>query len=159
MKFSGKSIALILAGSLLLGGTGAALAYGGGHFGKGGCGHHGGSMHGVKRLDNLSDGQRDQIRAIMSEQREAMRDRKDKMRDSRRALREAMQQGADEATLRPLAEKQGAAVTEMIMARARVRNQIHALLTEEQRQQLEQQRRDRRNGGKDDHRRGHGDRW
>jgi Spy/CpxP family protein refolding chaperone len=163
MKHSPKHLVAILAGTLLIGTTGAVLASGDYH-NRERCGHHGGSMHGLKRLDNLSDEQRDQIKAIMREQRDAMRDRRDEMRDSRRALRDAMQQGADEATLRPLAEKQGAMVTEMIMERAKVRNNINAVLTEEQRKQLEQQRRERRYDDDDeydddDDRRGHGYRW
>lgn len=160
MKRSTKHLAAILAGTLLLSGTGAALAYGGGHFGKDDCRHSGGAaMHGLKRLDNLSDEQRDQIKGIMRGQRDVMRDRMTDMRDSRMALRDAMQKGADEATLRPMAEKQGAMVTEMIMARAKVRNQIQAVLTEEQRQQLEQMRNERWDDDDDDDRRGHGYRW
>lgn len=164
MKRSPKHLVTILAGTLLLGATGAALAYDGGDYGKRGCDHHGGAaMHGLKRLDNLSDEQRDQIKTITRERRDAMQERRKAMRDSRRALHDAMQQGADEATLRPLAEKQGEMVTEMIMERAKLRSQIHAVLTEEQRQHLEQMRTERRNNdddeSDDEDRRGDRYRW
>lgn len=147
MKRSNKSIALILAGTLMLGGTGAALAYGGYHD-RGGCGHHGGGyshgmpMRAMSQLD-LSDEQRAQIKNLFRDQRDAMRDTMDKMQDNRASLRDAAQNGADEKKVRALAEKQGDLVTEMIMARTQMRKKINDVLTEEQRTELQKIRKQR----------------
>lgn len=138
MKRSNKAISLILAGTLLLGGSGAALAFGGGHHGKGGCDRHGSPMKVLNKLDSLSDAQREQISAIYEEQREAMRAQKKAARADRQALRQAMQEGVAGDELRALADKQGARVADMIVARAELRQRIHAVLTEEQRAELEQ---------------------
>lgn len=147
MKASKKSIALILAGTMMLGGAGAALAYGG-YKGHGGCGHHGGGyshgmpMRALKQLD-LTDEQRNQLKTLVKTQREAMRDQFDAMHDNRQALREAMQKGADEKELRPLAEKQGNFVTEMILTRAQMQKKVNAILTEAQRAELQKIRKQR----------------
>lgn len=130
-----KTLIAVLAGSLLLGGTGAALA-----IGKGGCDRGGNPMRAVMQLDNLTEAQRSQLDSLRQEQREAMRQQMEGAREARRELHEAMAQGADAATLRPLAEKQGARVTAMILARAEARQQVEAILTPEQREQLKQQR-------------------
>lgn len=156
MKRTNKTVIAVLAGTLLLGGAGAVLASGGYH-GKGGCDFKGAPMHALERVDNLTDEQRNQISEIMDTQRSAMRERRDEMRDSRTAVRDAIHNGADEATLKPLAQKQGEMVAQMIMERAKVQGQISAVLTEEQRQQLQQLREERREQrrGDDDERRGH----
>lgn len=157
MKRCNKKLALILAGTLMLGGTGAALAYGGYH-GKGHCGHHGSPMRALSQIDNLSDEQRDQIKALIKEQRDTMRGKKDSMRESRQALRDAMQSGASKEELQALAEKQGDQVTAMIMARAQMRDRINAILTEEQRtelQKMQQERMKERRDRDDDDARGH----
>lgn len=135
MKRSNKRIALILAGTLMLGGTGAALAFGG-YGGHGGCDRSGTPMRALGGLENLSDEQRDQLKEIFREQRDTMRDKMDAMRDNRRDLRDAMQDGADKEKLRELAQKQGEQVTEMILLRAQMRDKVNAVLTEEQRDEL-----------------------
>jgi len=148
MKASKKSIALILAGTMMLGGAGAALAYGGGYHDRGGCGHHGGGyshgtpMRALGQLD-LSDEQRDQIKSLFRDQRDAMRDTMDKMQDNRQALRDAVQNNADEEKLRSLAKKQGDLVTEMIMARSQMRAKINGVLTDEQKAELQKIRKQR----------------
>lgn len=158
MKHSNKRIALILAGTLLLGGAGTALAYGGFH-GKGDCDHHGSPMRALSQIDNLTDEQRTQIKALYKEQRNAMMDQKDAMRESRQALRDAMDKGASKEELQALANKQGDQVAAMIMGRAQMRDKLNAILTEEQRAQLQkmqQERMKQRDERRDDDGRG---RW
>jgi Spy/CpxP family protein refolding chaperone len=72
-----------------------------------------------------------------------MRDKFNTMRDNRNALRDAIQKGADEKEVRPLAEKQGQFVTEMIMTRAQMQKKVNAILTEEQRAELEKIQKER----------------
>lgn len=137
MKRTSKTLVAVLAGSLLLGGAGAALAFGGP--GKGGCDRDGfAPTRAVMNLDDLTDGQRAQIDALRQEQRDAMRKQMEAMRDARRELRDAMNSGADAATIRALADKQGAQVSAMIVARSEVRAKLDSILTREQREQLKE---------------------
>ena len=57
------------------------------------------------------------------------------MKDNRRQIREATRGASlDEAAVRALAARQGELMTEMILARARTRQQVNAVLTPEQRE-------------------------
>jgi protein CpxP len=141
MKTVHKSIAALLA-ALLIGGSGLALAGDRCHD-RGEGGRHGAPMRALSQLESLSDEQRAQIKDLFRTQRDTMRERRDAMQDNREALREAMQSGADEATLRPLANKQGELVSEMIMARAQMQQQLSAILTEEQMTELKKMRKER----------------
>ncbi|GAB4293404.1 MAG: hypothetical protein Kow0096_08960 [Thiohalomonadaceae bacterium] len=132
MKRTNKILVTVLAGSLLLGG-GAALAFGG-HPGMGGC-----DRGGMPRIDNLTDEQRSQLDALRKEQRDVMRKQMDAMDDTRDELRAAMDKGADTATIRKLADKQGAQIADMIVARAEMQQKLEAILTPEQRAQFRQQ--------------------
>jgi Spy/CpxP family protein refolding chaperone len=140
MKRTNKILVTVLAGSLLLGG-GAALAFGG-HPGMGGCDRGGmmSSMRGMPQLDNLTDAQRSQLDTLRKEQRDAMRKQMDAMGDARDELRAAMDKGADTATIRKLADNQGAQIANMIVARAEMQQKLEAILTPEQREQLKSQR-------------------
>jgi len=138
MKRSNKTLIALLAGSLLLGGTGAALAFGG-HPGMGGCDRDGANpMRAVMQLDDLTDAQRSQLDTLRKEQRDAMRKNMDAMRDARRELRDAMDAGADTATIRQLADKQAAQMADMIVARAEARQKFQAILTPQQREKVQQ---------------------
>lgn len=138
MKRTNKALIAVLAGSLLLGGTGAALAFGG-HPGMGGCDRGSMmSMRAIPQLDNLTDEQRNQLDTLRKVQRDAMRKQRDTMSDAREELHAAMSKGADIATIRKLAEKQGAQVTAMIVARAEMQQKLEAILTPEQRTQLKE---------------------
>ncbi|MFO7592582.1 MAG: Spy/CpxP family protein refolding chaperone [Pseudomonadota bacterium] len=141
MKHSKKTLALFLAGTLMLGGAGAVMAFGG-HHGKGDCGRHGSAMPALSQIESLTDEQRGEIKALLKEQRSGMREQREAMRENRKALREAMQGDADTKALQALADKQGEHVSAMIMARAQVREKVSAILTEEQRAELKQIRRE-----------------
>lgn len=139
MKRSNKRMAVILAAAMLLGGTSAALAYGGFKH-QGGCDRHGmgAPMRALGQLESLSDEQRGQLKSLFRAQRDNMLETKDKMQDNRQALRDAMRKGSQDKELRSLAETQGDLVTQMILARAEMRNKVDAILTEEQRAELQQ---------------------
>jgi Spy/CpxP family protein refolding chaperone len=144
MNVQKKRLIAILAGSLLLGSTGLAVAYGGGHgFDRAACDHGAAPMHALYKLDNVTDEQREQLRKVYQEQRDAMQQRRDAMRESRKAIREAINNGAATEELRTLATKQGEQVAEMIMAKAQMRQKMAAILTPEQIKQLQDYRAER----------------
>ncbi len=100
--------------------------------------------HLAERLE-LSAEQRDRVRAIVDKARPAMRAVRDKMRDNRQALRALIQQDkAGDADIRKLADARGKLVAEMTVLRARVKSDIHAVLTPEQRDKLKQHSEQRR---------------
>ncbi|MCW8827900.1 MAG: Spy/CpxP family protein refolding chaperone, partial [Gammaproteobacteria bacterium] len=69
-------------------------------------------------------------------------------RSDREALHQAMQEGVSGDELRALADKQGDRMADMIVARAELRDRIHAVLTEEQRAELKQLEQKRGNKGR-----------
>jgi len=94
----------------------------------------------LARLD-LSDEQRDKIRAILDAEREQMRTMRDAEQQSREATRDALHaETVDEAKVRQLAHEQADKRVDLQLARQQTRDKIDAVLTAEQRQQLQQQR-------------------
>lgn len=151
MKASRILMTVTLAGLVAAGST-VALA------GGGGCGRdHGpdgfGSMRAISQLENLSDAQRKQLDDLRDKQREEFK----QTRDERRELREAMAKASDANALRPLADKQGKLVSEMIMKRQAIRDEVEKILTPEQRSQLKEMEAKWRDDQEDY--RGHGPRW
>lgn len=137
MKTRSKRLTAIVAGGLLLGATGLAMAYGGGHgFDRAGC-SHGKSGLMLEKLDNVSDEQREQLRKVFAEQRETMQAQGSAMRENRKALRDALRNGAAPEEIRPLADKQGEQIAAMIMAKAQMRQSMAAILSEEQMKELQ----------------------
>ena len=110
------------------------------------CGKRGGGKQGpfegrMAAKLNLSSEQQAQIKAIVETERERMAPLREQMREQRDQLQAAMKaQPFDENTLRQLAASQAEARTEMMVHRAQVRNQINAVLTEEQREQADKLR-------------------
>ncbi len=141
MNFNKRWIAPV-AGLALIVAAGSALACGshGGHNG----GPMGASFHermpykAAYRVDGLTDQQRKQLDALFDANQDAMYAKMKSWRNDSRALREAMRNNADAATIKPLAQKEGDHVAEMIVQRAELRSKIDAVLTPEQRKQLEQ---------------------
>jgi Spy/CpxP family protein refolding chaperone len=153
MKTIHKHLTVIGLSALLFTSAGTALAFGGSHE------HHAcdhgrvGSMHSsmipmraISRLDGLTNEQRNQLKQIRRDARDAMREVRDEMRDNRSDLRDARVDNADLETIRALAKKQGDQVARMIVLRAEVRDKISNLLTEAQRQQLTELRTQRWGG-------------
>jgi len=89
----------------------------------------------------LSAEQQSQIQAIIQDERETVAPLEEKLQASRQELRAATQaENFDETAVRSIAAGQAATRTEMIVARARMQNRIHAILTPEQRAQAEKLR-------------------
>lgn len=87
---------------------------------------------------DLTEEQRTQIASIVAEARKKGEPLRQKMTETRRQLREAAgAQQVDEAAVRSLTAAQAETKAELMIHRAQTRNQIQALLTDEQRQKAE----------------------
>ncbi len=103
---------------------------------RGGPGRDGGLL--LRRL-NLTEAQRDQVRAINAAHREEFRALAEKTRAAREALRTATQaEPVDEAAIRPAAAAMADVHAEQALLHARVRSEIQQVLTPEQREQAKQ---------------------
>jgi protein CpxP len=90
------------------------------------------------RLD-LTDEQKESIKAMFESHREKMQPGREALHDARKALREEMQSDSfDEAAIRQLSVKVHATETDMAVDRAAFRHQVLQLLTEEQRAELKE---------------------
>lgn len=87
-----------------------------------------------RELD-LSEEQRQQMRALRDE--ESLREPMERLRERRQALNEAVEAGADEATIRQLAYDSAEAEGDVAVARARLHRQLMEILTPEQRERYE----------------------
>jgi Spy/CpxP family protein refolding chaperone len=104
----------------------------GGRMGKG-SGRHFARL--AKALD-LTDAQKEQVKAILETEREKVAPLRQKLGDTREKIRQAVEaMPFDEAAVRTLAASQNETRTEMMVSRARVQSQIFALLSPEQREQ------------------------
>lgn len=82
----------------------------------------------------LTPEQQEQIKSIRAAEEEKVAPLREQLREGRKQLRTAIEsQPFNEAAVRTLAKSQAAIRTELIVSRARVQSQIHALLTPEQR--------------------------
>lgn len=137
MKRANKTLATLLAAGLTLGAAGTAFAFGGHDRGCSGFDSRTASpMRALYQLDSLSDEQRTQIKEVMKEERQSMRDLMDAMQDNRDAMLEANKDNVTVDKIKPLAKKQGELIAEMTVARAQLRDKINAILTDEQRKEL-----------------------
>jgi protein CpxP len=88
---------------------------------------------------NLSTEQQEKIKVIMEEHRNKVAPLRQSLAESRDKLHEAAKADSfDEAAVRSLATSQAATKTELMVERARMKSQIHALLTPEQRKLAEE---------------------
>jgi Spy/CpxP family protein refolding chaperone len=88
---------------------------------------------------NLSAEQQEKIKVIMEGHRTKVAPLRQNLDDSRDKLRKAAKADTfDEAAVRSLATSQAATKTELMVERARLQSQIHALLTPEQRKLAEE---------------------
>jgi protein CpxP len=119
----------------------------------------GAANNGTHRFDKfavklgLTDVQQAQVKAVFAANRQVVAPLRKTLVDGRKQLRQLVQATPfDEAAVRALAASQEATRTELIVARARVQNQMQAILTPDQRalaQKLRQQRHHRK-GNHDD---------
>jgi Spy/CpxP family protein refolding chaperone len=95
----------------------------------------------MARILDLSDVQQEKIRVLVEEEQDRSAELREKMRENRRQLRHAEEKAPfDEKAVRALAAKQSELLTEQIVSRAKLRNQMDAILTPEQRKLLERMR-------------------
>ncbi len=135
-------LGLTLAAALAIGTTAVMAATGGGPepFGDDGWhGHHGHHGHGQMRMLaklNLSDAQEASIKELVSAARERNKASREALRKQRRAF-ESMtpDQAGYEAAATSLAQAEGQAAQARVQQQAKLRAQIHAMLTPEQQAQ------------------------
>ncbi len=90
---------------------------------------------------NLIDAQRNQIKAIMSEERPKMKPLFQQLKAGREQLDALIKSGPfDEAKVQSIAKGQAATLADMIVARERMKSRIYAVLTPEQRARAEKLR-------------------
>ena len=89
----------------------------------------------LRELD-LSDEQRQQIRALFEEA--GATGAPERLRQARESLHDAIESGADEATLRQQASQLGEVEGDAAVEFARVRARIQEVLTADQKEELEQ---------------------
>ena len=137
-----KLLGIALASALALASTAVAQNEGrrrGGEHGPRGEGMgpmgHAGPMRMLRELD-LSDEQRQQIRALFEEA--GATGAPERLRQARESLHDAIESGADEATLRQQASQLGEAEGNAAVEFARVRARIQEVLTADQKEELEQ---------------------
>ena len=116
-------------------------------------GRHGGHERGdrMERIAEhleLTDDQREQIRAGTQAHGPELRALRQEMREQRRALREAMQEEFNEARLREISQRISKLTGESTFLRAQARAHMHSVLTEEQRATLQKMHRGDSKGGR-----------
>ena len=145
MRTSAKTLRIATA---MISGVAAVGAQAGPHgagFGGSGKGHGPYRLDPEARIEHMAEAldltteQRDKLRAIVEKSRPQARELRHKMVENRTQLHRLTQPGgATEADVRRLADAQGRLVTDMIVHRTRVRKEIDAVLTPEQREMLQQ---------------------
>lgn len=91
----------------------------------------------------LSDAQKNEMRTLAQEERETMRPLHKQLREQKIALHQSSEPGKfDEAKVRASAAEQAKIMTEIIVARERLRAKLYNVLTPEQQQKLEQMKKD-----------------
>lgn len=105
--------------------------------------HH----HDFRKALNLTDAQRQQLKQMLQNARSANKSLMVNLVNAQKALHEAIAKNPnDETTIRSLSATVGSARTELTVARAKIRSQLVAILTPEQKEklaQLDQKREDR----------------
>lgn len=124
-------------------GPGRGMGYGMHGMGRGphGMGFGGPGFGSEMRIEHMTEAlgltaeQRDKVRAVVDKNRPQMRALHDQMTDTRKQLQALMQQGgAKDADLRKAADAQGKLMADMIVQRHKLRGEIEAVLTPEQRE-------------------------
>jgi protein CpxP len=86
---------------------------------------------GFRGLD-LTDAQKEQMKAISQASREGTKSLRDQMKANRQQMAQATANGFNEAQVQAIAQQQSALHAQMIVERERVRSQMFAILTPEQ---------------------------
>lgn len=104
-----------------------------------GFGHHHGSM--LKRMTkelNLTDAQQTQIKGIMSAEKTKIQPLMQQMRQNQQAQNASINGTFDENQARAFATKQAQVMTDLMVEKQRMRSEVYAVLTPEQRQKAQQ---------------------
>lgn len=89
----------------------------------------------------LTDAQKSQVSSIRDEERANIKPLVQKLREGRKELRELTKSGQfDEARVRAIAKAQADTITDLIVAKQRMRSKIYVVLTPEQRAKAEKMR-------------------
>lgn len=101
-------------------------------FGKRGGHHRGGHGMMLRGLD-LTDEQKAQVKTIMQSSRESSKPLREQMKANRQKLQTLSDSGNfDQAQVQALADEQGKLTAQMIVEKEKVKSQISAILTPEQ---------------------------
>lgn len=138
---------IILAAILMALAAGLAATASAQHRGMG-FGHNNGWMlkHMAKQL-NLTDAQQTQIKGIMADEKTKIKPMMQQLRQNQKAEDANVNGSFDENQARTFANKQAQLMTDLIVEKERMRSQVYAVLTPEQRQkalQLMQERQQHR---------------
>ncbi len=111
------------------------------HGGKGKFGKRGGKRgHGMGRMFrqlDLTDAQKEQMKAIRQASRENTKSLRDQMRQNRQQLDQLTESGTfDQAAVTAIAQQQGQLHAQMIVEKQRVKTQMYNVLTAEQKTKL-----------------------
>lgn len=136
-----KSIKLIAASVLLFGSATLAVpGFAGDKSDRAGWGYHGsGHGHGGKRMEkilDLTDAQKETLKAQRETQKDARAALQDKISEAREALSTAVEAGANDAELAALTETLGKLHADQLLAGAKAHKAFIAVLTDAQKQKL-----------------------
>lgn len=135
-----------LAGSLIIGSalttSGLVMAFPDGDHGP--RGHFKGGDHKERMFEHLADeldlteGQKAQLKANREAGKEARKAEREAMREIHKQLREAIESGADQATLDSLGAKLGQLEVKKMQSRHEMRAQFESILTADQKAKMEE---------------------
>ncbi|HLK52520.1 MAG TPA: Spy/CpxP family protein refolding chaperone [Candidatus Angelobacter sp.] len=103
-----------------------------------GFGHHGGWMRHMAKQLNLTDAQQTQIKGIMATEKTKIKPLMQQMRQNQQAQDANINGSFDENQARAFAGKQAQIMTDLIVEKQRMRSEVNAVLTPEQRQKAQQ---------------------
>ncbi len=103
-----------------------------------GFGHHGGWMRHMAKQLNLTDAQQTQIKGIMATEKTKIKPLMQQMRQNQQAQDANINGSFDENQARAFAGKQAQIMTDLIVEKQRMRSEVYAVLTAEQRQKAQQ---------------------
>lgn len=135
------TIGLLLAALVSLG---TILAFGqqsdGENDGKRMRGHHGKRGHfGMMKQLDLTDAQKEQIKAIRQASRESTQSLRENLKANREQLRQVTANGQfNEAQVQAIATQQSGIMAQLLVERTRVKSQIYQILTAEQKAKIEE---------------------
>ena len=136
LKLTKDTVAGVLVGVLLTASSAASVsAQPDGRRGRGFHGGRDGGPRAILRELDLSDEQREQLRALAEQG--SSRETMERTREARKALNEAVESGADEGAIRQLAYDLGQTEGDAAVERARIHAGMMQILTPEQRQEYE----------------------